>query len=130
MHLCWTTADLYVDQILLSVVAVTQACCQAVLQSSTEQWGMQVALTSGAMNWCWVTADLYVDKILVGAIAVTQACCQAVLQSSTEQWEMQFALTTVAVHLLDHCRPVCRPNLDECSCSDTSLLSGCFAEQH
>jgi len=96
VHLCWVTADLYVEQILMGVTAVTQACCQAVLQSSTEQWRMHFALTSVAVNWSWVTAYLYVEQILIGGTAVTQACCQAVLQSSTEQWRMHFALTSDA----------------------------------
>ena len=43
---CWFTADLYVEQILTGVFAVKQACCQAVLQSSTEQRGMHFTLTS------------------------------------------------------------------------------------
>ena len=46
----------------MGVIAVTQACYQSVLQSSTEQWGMHFALTSVAVNWCWVTADLYVER--------------------------------------------------------------------
>jgi len=64
------------------------------LQSSTEQWRMQFALTSVAVSWCCVTTDLYVQQIVIGLIAVTQACCQAVLHSSTEQWGMHFALTS------------------------------------
>jgi len=78
---------------------VAQACCEPVLQSSTEQWEQHFAQGSAAVHWCWVTAHLYVEQILIGVTAVTQACCQAVLQSSTEQWGMQFASTSVAVHL-------------------------------
>ena len=32
--------------------------------------------------------------------------------------------------VLGHCTAVCSANLHMCSCSGTSLLSGCFAEQH
>jgi len=120
-----------VEQLLIGVTAVTQACCQAILQSSTEQWRMHFALTSVAVRYSWVTAYLYVEQILIGVIAVTQACCQAVLQSSTEQWGMQVCLDQWCSELvLGHCRPVCTANLDGCNCSDRSLLSGCFAEQH
>ena len=82
---------------MIGVTAVTEACCQAVLQSGTEQWGMRFALTSVAVHMCWVTADLYGQQIFIGVIAVTQGCCQAVLQSSTEQWGMQVALTSGAI---------------------------------
>ncbi|DBA89324.1 TPA: hypothetical protein ACH3X2_004768 [Trebouxia sp. C0005] len=35
------------------------ACCEPVLQSSTEQWGMHFAQTSAALHVCWLTAHLY-----------------------------------------------------------------------
>ncbi len=78
---------------------MTQACCEPVLQSTTEQWGMHLAQTSVALDLSWLTAHLYEDKIFRGAIAVTQACCEPVLQSTTEQWGMHFAQTSVALHL-------------------------------
>jgi len=76
---------------------VMQACCEPVLQSSTEQWGMHVALTSAAVHWCWSKAHLYEEQIFSSVIAMIQACCQPVLQSSTEQWELHLALTSAAV---------------------------------
>ena len=76
------TAHLYEQQI--GAIAVPQACCELVLQSSTEQWGIRFAQTSAAEHWCWVTAHLYEQQIFIGAIAVPQACCELVLQSSTE----------------------------------------------
>ncbi len=36
-HWCWVIADQYEQQIFIGVLAVTQACCQPVLQSSTEK---------------------------------------------------------------------------------------------
>jgi len=54
------------------VIAVTQACCQAVLQSSTEQCKMHFAQTSAAVHFC----RLYEEQISIGVIAVTQACCE------------------------------------------------------
>ena len=81
---CWVTAHLCEQQIT-GVLAVAQACCQAVLQSSTEQWGMHFALTSAAMHWWWVTARLYKEQNFISAIAVAQGCCKPVLHSSTEQ---------------------------------------------
>ncbi len=78
---------------------MTQACCEPVLQSTTEQWGMHFALISAAVLLSWLTAHLYEEQISTGAIAMTQACCEPVLQSSTEQWGMYFAQTSAAVHL-------------------------------
>ena len=75
-----------------------QACCKPVLQSSTEQWGLELAKNSVAVHWCWVTAHLYEEQIFIGVIAVIQACCKPVLQSSNEQWGLHFALNSVAVH--------------------------------
>ena len=42
---CWVTAHLYDQQIFIGVIAVTQGCCQAVLQSSTEQWEVHLPET-------------------------------------------------------------------------------------
>ncbi len=80
-------------------IAMTQVCCESVLQSSTEQWGMHFAQTSVAVHLSWPTAHLYEEQISIGAIAVTQACCEPVLQSTSDQWEMHFALISAAVHL-------------------------------
>ncbi len=55
----------------MNVVAVTQACKESVLQSTTEQWGKQFALSSVAVHWCWVTAHLYEQQMSIGVIAVT-----------------------------------------------------------
>ncbi len=69
----------------MGVTAVTQVCCEPVLQSYTEQWEVHFALISAAVQWCWVTAHLYEQQISIGVIAVTQACCEPVLQSNTGQ---------------------------------------------
>ncbi len=98
MHWCWLTAHLYEEQISIGAIAVTQACCEPVLQSTTEQWGMHVALISAAVLMSWINANLYEEQISIGAIAVTQACCEPVLQSTTEQWGMHVALSSAAVH--------------------------------
>ena len=87
MHLSWLTAHLYEEQFSIGAIAVTQACCEPVLQSTTEQWGMHSAQTSAAVHLNCLTAHLYKEKISIGATAVTQACCEPVLQSTTEQWE-------------------------------------------
>ena len=58
VHFCWVTAHLYEQQISISVIAVTHACCDPVLQSSTEQWGLHFAQTSAAVHFYWVTAHL------------------------------------------------------------------------
>ena len=81
----WVTAQLYEEQTFPCVIAVTQACCEPVLQSSTEQWGMLFALTSTAVHFCWLTAHLYEEQISTGITAGTQACCEPVLQSSIVQ---------------------------------------------
>ena len=49
---------------------MTQASCEPVLQSSTEQWGMQFALPSAAVYCYWVTAHLYEEQISVGVIII------------------------------------------------------------
>ncbi len=77
---------------------MTQACCEPVLQSTSERWEVQYSQTSVAVHFCWLTAYLYEDQISIGAIAVTQACCEPVLQSSTERWEVHFSQTSAAVH--------------------------------
>ena len=76
---------------------MAQACCEPVLQSSTEHLGSYFALTSAALLWCCITANLYEEKISTGVIAVAQACCEPVLQSSIQQWGSYFALTSAAV---------------------------------
>ena len=78
---------------------MAQACCEASLQSSTEQQESYVALTSAAVHWCCITAHLYEEQIPIVVSAVAQGCCEASLQSSTEQQESYFALTSAAVHL-------------------------------
>ena len=127
MHWCWGTAHLYDQQIFIGAIAVTQGCCQAVLQSSTEQWEEHFAQGSAAVHWCWNTAHLYDQQIFMGAIAVTQGCCQAVLQSSTEERGVHFAQGSAAVHWW---WVTAQQIFIRCNCSDTRLLSGCIAEQH
>ena len=53
VHFCWFAAHLYEEQNFLGVIAVTPACCEPVLQSTTEQWGMHFAQTSAAVYFCW-----------------------------------------------------------------------------
>ena len=84
VHCCWLTAHLYEEQISIGVIAVTQTCCEPVLQSSTEQRGMHFAQISAAVHSSWLTAHLYEGQVFTGVIAKTQACCELVLQSSTE----------------------------------------------
>jgi len=68
------------------VIAVAPTCCQAVLQSTNEQWEQHFAQGSAATPWCWATADLHEEQIFIGVIAMAPTCCQAVLQSTNEQW--------------------------------------------
>ncbi len=37
VHFCWLTAHMYKKQVSTVVIAVTQASCEHVLQSNTEQ---------------------------------------------------------------------------------------------
>ena len=94
---CCITANLYEEKSSIGVIAVAQACCEPVLQSSIQQWGSYIALTSVALLWCCITANLYEEKISIGVIAVAQACCEPVLQSSIQQWGSYIALTSAAV---------------------------------
>jgi len=63
---------MYEEQISQGVIAMTQSCCEPVLQSSNEQWGSYLALTSAAGLWCCTTAHMYEEQISQGAIAMTQ----------------------------------------------------------
>lgn len=42
---CWVAAQLYDQEIFAGVSALTYACCQPALQSSTEQWKIHFAHT-------------------------------------------------------------------------------------
>ena len=84
-------------QISIGVFAVAQGCCEPVSQSSTEQWGSYLALTSAAVRWCCITVQLYEEQISIGVFAAAQGCCEPVSQSSTEQWGSYFALTSAPV---------------------------------
>jgi len=42
------------------------------LQSSTEQWGSYLALTSAAGLWCCITVHLYEKQLSIGVFALTQ----------------------------------------------------------
>ena len=92
VHFCWLTAHLYAKHLSTGVIALTQACCEPVLQSTTIQWRMHFAHTSAAVHFCSLTEHLYEEQISIGLSAVTEACCEPVLQSSTEQWRMHLAL--------------------------------------
>ena len=46
----WRTSHLVEQQISLGVIAMTQACCEPVLQSSNEQWGMHFAPSTDAWD--------------------------------------------------------------------------------
>ena len=50
VHCWWVTAHLHLQQVFIRVIAVTQACCEPVLQSSTGQCGMHFAKTSAAVH--------------------------------------------------------------------------------
>ena len=127
LHWCWTTAHLCQEQISIGVFAATQACCQPVLHSSSEQ-GATVLCQK--RHWCWATAHLWEEQISIGVFAATQACCQPVLHSSSEQGATVLCQKHSSTALvLDHCTPVSRANLHRCICSNTSLLSACFAQQ-
>ncbi len=78
-------ADLDEQEILIGVTAVSESCCQPVLQSSLEQWGVQFAKNSAAVHWVRIIADLDEQQILIGVTAVSQGCYQPDLHSNIEQ---------------------------------------------
>ena len=84
VHFVCIIADLDEQQILIGVTAVSQGCCQPVLQSSLEQWGVQFAKNSAAVHWVCITADQYEQETFIGVTAVSHRCCQPVLHSSNE----------------------------------------------
>jgi len=85
----------------IDVTPVTQACCEPVLHSITEIWGMPSAQTCVAVHFSWLPAYLYEEQISIDIIAVTQACCEPVLRSNTETW----GITTTVKQFLEHCWP-------------------------
>ena len=72
VHWCWVIAHLCEQQMSMGVIAVTQACKEPVLQSSTEQWDLHFALNLVAVLCCWVTAKLCEEHISISATAVTR----------------------------------------------------------
>jgi len=103
-HWLWVTAPLYEQQIFIDVIAVTEASCEPVLQTSTAQWGMQFPKTSAAVHWLWATAHLYEQQIFKGVIATTQASCETVLLSSAGQCVGHFAKSQCCSALVvGHC---------------------------
>jgi hypothetical protein len=63
---CFVAGSLYTlneEQIPIGVIAVTQACCEPVVQSTTDQWGLHFAQTSAALHFCWFTAHLNEEQI-------------------------------------------------------------------
>ncbi len=64
-------ADLYEQQMFIGLNAVSQGCCQPVLQSSIVQWRMHFAKNSAAVHWFCIIADLYEQQIIIGVNAVS-----------------------------------------------------------
>ncbi len=64
-------ADLYEQQMFIGVIAVSQGCCQAVIQSSIVQWRMHFAKNSAAVHGFRNIADLYEQQIIIGVNAVS-----------------------------------------------------------
>jgi hypothetical protein len=52
------SALVYGEQMSIGVFAVTQACREPGLQSSTQHWGVFFAKPSNAVHWCWLNAHL------------------------------------------------------------------------
>ena len=97
--------------ISIGVIAVTQACCEASLQSSTEQQGSCFALTSAAVHWSCITAHLYEWQISIGVIAVAQTSCESSLQSSIDKQgaalqKLNCPDQCCSALVLHHCTPV------------------------
>jgi len=60
---CCITAHLYKEQISIGVIAVAQACCQPVLQSSTEQWE---SCSPSPVLQCFGVASLQPSALVLG----------------------------------------------------------------
>ena len=85
VHFVCIIADLDEQEILIGVTAMSQSCCQPVLQSSLEQWGVRFAKNSAAVHWVCITADQYERESFIGVTAVSQGCHQPDLHSNIEQ---------------------------------------------
>ena len=121
---------MYLEQVSLRVFAATQACCQPVLHSNTEQ-----GTTLFCKNQCGTTLKVghctHVFRAsLHSCFAATAACCQPVLHSSAEQGITVFCKDqSVTALKVGHCTHVFRASLLTCFCSNSSLLSACIAQQ-
>ncbi len=111
------------SKIFTGVVAVGQGCCEASLQSDTEQWESYCVLSSDAVHWSCINAHLDEEQISIGVVAVGQGCCEPVLQSKTKQWQSYCVLSSAAVlwscinaHLNEE------QNLHGCTCCSTNML--------
>ena len=118
VHDCLVAVHLYVQQTFISVLAVTQECCQQGLHSSTEQQGLHFALNSAAVDESVVTVNLYVQQTFIGVIAVTQGCCQQGFAQQHRATRLAFCHKECShASLIGHCTPVCPANLQGCNCS-------------
>ena len=51
---------------LIAIKLLSIACCERVLQSSTDQWRIHFAQASAALHFCRLTAHLYEELISMG----------------------------------------------------------------
>ncbi len=65
------TADLYEEQTFTAVIAMSQSCCQVVLQRSTEQWRVHSAKIRCCSALDSITADLYEEQTFTTVIALS-----------------------------------------------------------
>ena len=110
VDLWWLMAQLYEEHISVGAIAVTQACCEHVLSTTTEQWGMQFAQTSGSVLFCWesplsssalqnrLSAGLCHCSCTYGDLLFIQVCSDATPKHcSTGQGKIAFSLFFAAL---------------------------------
>ena len=121
---------MYLEQVSLRVSAATQACCQPVLHSNTEQ-GTTLFCKDQCGTALKVGHCTHVFRAsLHSCFAATAACCQPVLHSSAEQGITVFCKDqSVTALKVGHCTHVFRASLHSCFCSNTSPPTACIAQQ-
>ena len=121
---------MYLEQVSLGVSAATQACCQPVLHSNTEQ-GTNVF----CKYQCGTTLKVGHCTHVFRASLLTCFCSNTSLLSACIAKQCRAGKNCIlskrcgTALKVGHCTHVFRASLLRCFCSNTSLLSACIAQK-
>ena len=111
----------------LGAIAVTQACCEPVVQCTTDQWGLHFAQTNAAVHFCWLTAQLYEEPISSsGQNAVsTVQCCYAKQAHSRQSFTAVTPMCWVTAQLFQEQIAKCSAALFRAKCTQHCSVRLC-----